>query len=75
SLAPDKAGRRRMIGVIRETTRQREREYALSHSEKRFATLFHLCPNMVLLTRQADGLISEANQYFEMLFGWPLADV
>src|SRR5471030_438404 len=73
SLAPDKAGRRRMIGVIRETTRQREREHALSHSEKRFATLFHLCPNMVLLTRQADGLISEANQYFEMLFGWPVA--
>ncbi|AZE73969.1 Sensory box/GGDEF family protein [Pseudomonas synxantha] len=74
SLAPDKAGRRRMIGVIREITHQREREYALSHSEKRFATLFHLCPNMVLLTRQADGLISEANQYFEMLFGWPVAD-
>ncbi|KRP42048.1 PAS domain S-box-containing protein/diguanylate cyclase (GGDEF) domain-containing protein [Pseudomonas libanensis] len=74
SLAPDKAGRRRMIGVIREITHQREREHALSHSEKRFATLFHLCPNMVLLTRQADGLISEANQYFEMLFGWPVAD-
>ncbi|AZE56354.1 Sensory box/GGDEF family protein [Pseudomonas synxantha] len=74
SLAPDKAGHRRMIGVIREITHQREREHALSHSEKRFATLFHLCPNMVLLTRQADGLISEANQYFEMLFGWPVAD-
>jgi PAS domain S-box-containing protein len=74
SLAPDKTGRRRMIGVIREITHQRDRETALSHSEKRFATLFHLCPNMVLLTRQADGLISEANQYFEMLFGWPLAD-
>ena len=74
SLAPDKAGRRRMIGVIREITHQRDRETALSHSEKRFATLFHLCPNMVLLTRQADGLISEANQYFEMLFGWPVAD-
>src|SRR5471032_258223 len=74
SLLPDKAGRRRMIGVIREITQQREREHALSHSEKRFATLFHLCPNMVLLTRQADGLISEANQYFESLFGWPLAD-
>ncbi len=75
SLLPDKSGRRRMIGVIREITHQRERESALSHSEKRFATLFHLCPNMVLLTRQSDGLISEANQYFEMLFGWPVADV
>lgn len=73
SLTLDKSGRRRMIGVIRETTRQHERERALMQSEKRFATLFHLCPNMVLLTRQSDGLISEANQYFEMHFGWPLA--
>jgi PAS domain S-box-containing protein len=63
-----------MIGVIREITRQRQREQALSSSEKRFATLFHLCPNMVLLTRQEDGLITEANQYFESLFGWPVQD-
>lgn len=75
SLVPDKSGKPRMIGVIRETTHQRLREHALSSSEKRFATLFHLSPNMVLLTRQEDGLISEANQYFESLFGWPLQDV
>lgn len=29
---------------------------------------------MVLLTRQEDGLITEANQYFESLFGWPVQD-
>ncbi|SDU88664.1 PAS domain S-box protein [Pseudomonas mucidolens] len=75
SLLTDKNGQRHMIGVIREITHQREREQALSYSEKRFATLFHLCPNMVLLTRQEDGLITEANQYFESLFGWPVADV
>ncbi|MBV4457638.1 PAS domain S-box protein [Pseudomonas sp. COR58] len=74
SLLPDKHGRPRMIGVIREITHQRQREQALTSSEKRFATLFHLCPNMVLLTRQEDGLISEANQYFESLFGWPVQD-
>ena len=74
SLLPDKQGRPRMIGVIREITHQRQREQALSSSEKRFATLFHLCPNMVLLTRQEDGLITEANQYFESLFGWPVQD-
>ena len=54
SLLPDKNGRPRMIGVIREITHQRQREQALSSSEKRFATLFHLCPNMVLLTRQVE---------------------
>jgi len=74
SLLPDQHGRPRMIGVIREITHQRQREQALSSSEKRFATLFHLCPNMVLLTRQEDGLITEANQYFESLFGWPVQD-
>ncbi|MBT2296126.1 EAL domain-containing protein [Pseudomonas fluorescens] len=75
SVLPDKHGRPRMIGVIREITHQREREQALRSSEKRFATLFHLCPNMVLLTRQEDGRIIEANQYFESLFGWPLHDI
>ncbi|AMB87634.1 histidine kinase [Pseudomonas agarici] len=75
SLLPDKSGKPRMIGVIREITHQRQREHALSSSEKRFATLFHLCPNMVLLTREEDGLISEANQYFESLFGWPARQV
>ncbi|WP_460149739.1 PAS domain S-box protein, partial [Pseudomonas sp. H3_D12] len=75
SVLPDKHGRPRMIGVIREITHQREREQALRSSEKRFATLFHLTPNMVLLTRQEDGLIIEANQYFESLFGWPLHDI
>jgi len=75
SVLPDKHGRPRMIGVIREITHQREREQALRSSEKRFATLFHLCPNMVLLTRQEDGLIIEANKYFESLFGWPLHDI
>ncbi|PSS59291.1 PAS domain S-box protein [Pseudomonas sp. BBP2017] len=71
SLAKDKHGRPQMIGVIREITRQRERETALINSEKRFATLFHLSPNVVLLTRRSDGLIHEVNQHFEQTLGWP----
>lgn len=71
SLATDREGRPQMIGVIREITRQRERETALINSEKRFATLFHLSPNVVLLTRRADGLIHEVNQHFEHILGWP----
>lgn len=57
SLTHDRHGRRQMIGVIREITRQRERETALINSEKRFATLFHLSPNAILLTRRHDGMI------------------
>jgi len=70
SLIADKEGRPQMIGVIREITRQRDRETALINSEKRFATLFHLSPNVVLLTRRADGLIHEVNHHFEKTLGW-----
>ncbi|AXO87701.1 PAS domain S-box protein [Pseudomonas parafulva] len=71
SLTHDHNGRRQMIGVIREITRQRDREAALVNSEKRFATLFHLSPNAILLTRRHDGMIFEVNQHFEAMFGWP----
>ena len=64
----------RMMGIIREVTVQRQRQQALNHSEKRFATLFHLSPNMVLLVRLEDGLISEANDCFESVLGWPAAE-
>ncbi|MBF8743177.1 PAS domain S-box protein [Pseudomonas guariconensis] len=71
SLTHDRHGRPQMIGVVREITRQRERETALINSEKRFATLFHLSPNAILLTRRHDGMIYEVNQHFEDMFGWP----
>jgi diguanylate cyclase (GGDEF)-like protein/PAS domain S-box-containing protein len=43
-------------------------------SEKHFATLFNLSPNVVLLTRFEDGLICNANCHFESTFGWPLQE-
>jgi diguanylate cyclase (GGDEF)-like protein/PAS domain S-box-containing protein len=43
-------------------------------SEKQFATLFNLSPNVVLLTRFEDGLICNANRHFETTFGWPMAE-
>lgn len=39
-------------------------------SEKRFATLYNLSPNVVILSRLEDGLICEVNQQFESLLGW-----
>ncbi|PHN26330.1 GGDEF domain-containing phosphodiesterase [Pseudomonas sp. ICMP 460] len=41
SLAPDKAGRPRMMGVIRETTYQRERKHALKDSQERLDLALH----------------------------------
>ncbi|MDD0975868.1 EAL domain-containing protein [Pseudomonas fontis] len=75
SMSKDRHGRPQMIGVIREITRQRERETALINSEKRFATLFHLSPNVILLTRRADGMIYEVNQHFENILGWPAGQI
>ena len=69
SLLTDTDGRPQMLGVVREVSRQREREIALLHSEKRFATLFHLSPNVVVLTRRSDGMFIEVNKAFEKLFG------
>jgi diguanylate cyclase (GGDEF)-like protein/PAS domain S-box-containing protein len=41
-----------------------------SESEKRFAILYNLSPNVVVLTRLEDGLICEINRQFETLLGW-----
>src|SRR5690606_38472643 len=41
----------------------------------RFATLFHLSPNAVLLTRRHDGMIFDVNQHFEDMLGWPGSQV
>ena len=59
-------------GLINNASHRRTRQQALNNSEQRFATLFHLSPHMVLLVRIEDGLISEANHWFESLLGWPL---
>ncbi|SOB52444.1 bifunctional diguanylate cyclase/phosphodiesterase [Pseudomonas lundensis] len=72
SRVPTADGKPRMMGVLQEVTQQRQRQQALNNSEERFATLFHLSPNMVLLVRLEDGLISEANHCFESLLGWPV---
>jgi diguanylate cyclase (GGDEF)-like protein/PAS domain S-box-containing protein len=39
-------------------------------SEQRFATLYNLSPNLVLLTRLEDGLVCAVNQHVETLLGW-----
>lgn len=75
SLIRGRDGRPHMVGVARDISKLREREAALIASEKRFATLFHLSPNVVMLTRRVDGKIFEVNQHFERLLGWPVEQV
>lgn len=75
SLQQDDDGRRHVIGVIRDVTAQQERDEALASSQRRFSTLFQLSPDVVMLVRVKDGRITEANQHFETLFGWPSCEV
>ncbi|OUM71032.1 hypothetical protein AUC60_25310 [Pseudomonas caspiana] len=46
----------------------------LSESEKRFATLYNLSPNVVILSHIDSGIICEVNRQFETLLGWPAAE-
>ena len=75
SLVTARDGRPHMVGVVRDITQQRDREAALIASEKRFATLFQLSPNVVMLTRHSDGMIYEVNHHFERILGWPAHQV
>ncbi|MEX6504302.1 PAS domain S-box protein [Pseudomonas zhanjiangensis] len=74
SLQSAEDGRPCMFGVIRDITAQEERAQALTSSEKRFSSLFHLSPDVVLLKRLSDSVITEANRHFEQQFGWPAAE-
>ncbi len=75
SLQQDADGKRRVMGVLRDITAQQEREQALCQSQQRFTNLFQLSPDVVLLVRFADSVITEANQHFESTFGWPATEV
>lgn len=71
SLQNEVDGQPRMFGVIRDITAQEERAQALRASEQRFASLFHLSPDIMMLVRYANSEILEVNQHFSQAFGWP----
>jgi PAS domain S-box-containing protein len=50
-------------------------EAELRISEQKFAKLFNLMPDMVGITRLADGCFAEVNQGFEYQTGWSRAEV
>ena len=64
-----------LIGVMRDVTDQHEQSLRLISSERRFSSLFQQSPNAVLLVRYSDGCITDANQHFARVFGWPEHEV
>ncbi|EZH78030.1 histidine kinase [Ectopseudomonas composti] len=75
SLQYEADGRPRMFGVIRDISAQQERAEALRASEERFASLFRLSPDIMMLVRYDDSAIIEINQHFTMAFGWTANEI
>ncbi|MGP9827129.1 sensor domain-containing protein [Ectopseudomonas khazarica] len=75
SLQHEADGRPRMFGVIRDISAQQERAEALRASEERFASLFRLSPDIMMLVRYDDSEIVEVNQHFTQAFGWGASEV
>ena len=70
SLQRDADGKQRVMGVIRDVTRQQARELALRSSEEKFAKAFNFTPDAVVITDKATGRFIEVNAGFERQFGW-----
>ena len=75
SLQREADGRPRMFGVIRDISAQQERAEALRASEERFASLFRLSPDIMMLVRYDNSEIVEVNQHFTHAFGWSASDI
>lgn len=75
SLQREADGRPRMFGVIRDISAQQERAEALRASEERFASLFRLSPDIMMLVRYDNSEIVEVNQHFTHAFGWNASDI
>ncbi|WP_296269775.1 bifunctional diguanylate cyclase/phosphodiesterase [Pseudomonas sp. UBA6323] len=75
SLQREADGRPRMFGVIRDITAQQERAEALRASEERFASLFRLSPDIMMLVRYDNSEIIEVNQHFTHAFGWNPSEI
>lgn len=50
-------------------------EEQLRLSEQKYASIFHLMPDMVGITRMADGTFLEINSSFTKIAGWELSDL
>nr|WP_247723414.1 PAS domain S-box protein [Pseudomonas chengduensis] len=75
SLQREADGRPRMFGVIRDISAQQERAEALRASEERFASLFRLSPDIMMLVRYDNSEIVEVNQHFTHAFDWNAGDI
>lgn len=63
-----------MIGIARDITDIKQAQERLLQSEQKFARAFHAIPDYITITRMSDHRIIEANESFEMMTGWSIAE-
>jgi two-component system cell cycle sensor histidine kinase/response regulator CckA len=69
-LAYDGAGRpTRLNGILWDVTDRKQAERELQESEQKFAAAFHASPNLMAVTKVADGTIVEVNEAYSRLLG------
>ncbi len=64
-----------LAGFTIDITERKQKEQVLLLSEQKFSTIFNLMPDMVGITRMADGCFIEVNDGFERGTGWPRKEV
>ncbi|MBF7728507.1 PAS domain S-box protein [Pseudomonas sp. N040] len=62
-------------GLLIDMSESRQAEQALRQSEQKFASVFNNCPDIMVITRQADGRIIAINQAFEQQIGFAANEV
>lgn len=65
----------RMIGVVYDITYFKEAETRLRSSEEKFSKAFNSCPDPMLIVRQYDGVIVDANNKTGPLLGYSSRDL
>ncbi len=67
-------GQQYLASIATDVTESRRREAALRASESRYALIFDLVPEYVVLARKADGRLVQVNRGFEQVTGWTRAE-
>lgn len=61
-------------GLLREIEERTRAEEELRLSQQKYLNIFNLMPDMVGITRLADGKLMEVNRGFEVWTGWPASE-
>ncbi len=75
TLMRNAAGGVNVLGVSRDVSARHQAEEALRLSEQKFAKAFRASPDVLIISRQKDGLIIETNDSWERVHGYTREEV